>query len=98
MESIGMSRSFWAGKRVFITGHTGFKGGWLALWLADMQAEVKRRDRTSRAVAGADDADKQGRNYCTREDSRWPLGKRSKGSWAAWLWAVPRSVRLGWQT
>jgi CDP-glucose 4,6-dehydratase len=40
MESIGMSRSFWAGKRVFITGHTGFKGGWLALWLADMQAEV----------------------------------------------------------
>ena len=40
MEGIGMSRSFWAGKRVFITGHTGFKGGWLALWLADMQAEV----------------------------------------------------------
>jgi CDP-glucose 4,6-dehydratase len=40
MESIGMSRNFWAGKRVFITGHTGFKGGWLALWLAEMQAEV----------------------------------------------------------
>jgi len=40
VESIGMSRNFWEGKRVFITGHTGFKGGWLALWLADMQAEV----------------------------------------------------------
>ncbi len=35
-----MSREFWRGKRVFLTGHTGFKGGWLALWLADMGAEV----------------------------------------------------------
>ena len=24
---------FWAGRRVLVTGHTGFKGGWLALWL-----------------------------------------------------------------
>jgi CDP-glucose 4,6-dehydratase len=28
------------GKRVLLTGHTGFKGGWLALWLADLGAEV----------------------------------------------------------
>ena len=35
-----MDREFWAGKRVFITGHTGFKGSWLALWLQDMGAEV----------------------------------------------------------
>ena len=35
-----MNRKFWRGKRVFLTGHTGFKGGWLALWLADMGAEV----------------------------------------------------------
>ena len=35
-----MNREFWNGKRVFLTGHTGFKGGWLALWLADMGAEV----------------------------------------------------------
>lgn len=35
-----MNRRFWRGKRVFLTGHTGFKGGWLALWLADMGAEV----------------------------------------------------------
>ena len=35
-----MNRSFWRDKRVFITGHTGFKGGWLALWLADMGAKV----------------------------------------------------------
>ena len=35
-----MNRDFWLGKRVFLTGHTGFKGGWLALWLADLGAEV----------------------------------------------------------
>jgi len=40
MESVVMNRSFWRNKRVFLTGHTGFKGGWLALWLADMGAEV----------------------------------------------------------
>ncbi|MET3828477.1 CDP-glucose 4,6-dehydratase [Sphingomonas sp. PvP055] len=32
--------AFWAGKRVFLTGHTGFKGGWTALWLQRMGAEV----------------------------------------------------------
>lgn len=31
---------FWQGKRVFLTGHTGFKGGWLSLWLQAMGAEV----------------------------------------------------------
>jgi CDP-glucose 4,6-dehydratase len=40
MEKMAMSRTFWRGKRVFLTGHTGFKGGWLTLWLADMGAEV----------------------------------------------------------
>lgn len=32
--------SFWANKRVFLTGHTGFKGGWTALWLRRMGAHV----------------------------------------------------------
>ncbi len=38
----GMSpdRSFWRGKRVVLTGHTGFKGAWLALWLRRLGAEV----------------------------------------------------------
>lgn len=35
-----MSNSFWSGRRVFLTGHTGFKGGWLALWLAKQGAVV----------------------------------------------------------
>ncbi len=33
-------RNFWQGKRVFLTGHTGFKGGWLALWLQQLGAKV----------------------------------------------------------
>ena len=32
--------AFWAGKRVFLTGHTGFKGSWTALWLQRMGASV----------------------------------------------------------
>lgn len=35
-----VSAEFWAGKRVFLTGHTGFKGGWLSLWLQTLGAEV----------------------------------------------------------
>ncbi len=31
---------FWKDRRVFLTGHTGFKGSWLALWLASMGARV----------------------------------------------------------
>ena len=31
---------FWVGRRVLLTGHTGFKGSWLALWLSQLGAEV----------------------------------------------------------
>jgi CDP-glucose 4,6-dehydratase len=31
----------WQGRKVFLTGHTGFKGGWLALWLASKGAQVR---------------------------------------------------------
>lgn len=39
MENL-VAPSFWRGRRVFLTGHTGFKGGWLALWLKSLGAEV----------------------------------------------------------
>ena len=32
--------AFWKGKKVYLTGHTGFKGSWLSLWLQSMGAEV----------------------------------------------------------
>ena len=35
-----MNREFWNSKRVLITGHTGFKGGWLSTWLADAGCDV----------------------------------------------------------
>ena len=54
MEGLGVSglvdASFWQGRRVLLTGHTGFKGAWCSLWLARMGAEVtglgaRARDR-----------------------------------------------------
>jgi CDP-glucose 4,6-dehydratase len=35
-----VSPEFWRGRRVLITGHTGFKGAWLTFWLAEMGAEI----------------------------------------------------------
>ena len=34
---------FWRGKRVLLTGHSGFKGAWLALWLQRLGAQVTGR-------------------------------------------------------
>ena len=31
---------FWKGKKVFVTGHTGFKGSWLCLWLEHLGSKV----------------------------------------------------------
>ena len=40
VEAMEVTPDFWAGRRVFVTGHTGFKGGWLCLWLQSMGAKV----------------------------------------------------------
>jgi CDP-glucose 4,6-dehydratase len=46
METMEISKgivdaSFWKGKKVYLTGHTGFKGSWLSLWLQNMGAIIK---------------------------------------------------------
>src|SRR3990167_468694 len=35
-----MTISFWKNRRVLITGHTGFKGAWLSLWLQELGADI----------------------------------------------------------
>ena len=40
MEDLVTNSNFWSGKNVLITGHSGFKGSWLAAWLKQMGAKV----------------------------------------------------------
>ena len=40
MEKLGINEAFWINKKVFITGHTGFKGTWLSIWLQNLGALV----------------------------------------------------------
>lgn len=40
LEVVGPSRQFWCGKRVLVTGDSGFKGSWLSLWLNELGAEI----------------------------------------------------------
>lgn len=40
MKSVGNRHEFWHGRRVLVTGHTGFKGSWLSLWLQNLGADV----------------------------------------------------------
>jgi len=40
MEGLVLNPDFWKSKRVLLTGHTGFKGSWLSLWLQSMGAEL----------------------------------------------------------
>jgi CDP-glucose 4,6-dehydratase len=40
MENVGLNQAFWRGRRVLLTGHTGFKGSWLLLLLESLGAKV----------------------------------------------------------
>jgi CDP-glucose 4,6-dehydratase len=40
MEGLEVNKDFWIGRRVLITGHTGFKGSWLSIWMQSLGAEV----------------------------------------------------------
>jgi len=41
LMNVAVNPEFWRGKRVLLTGHTGFKGSWLSLWLQEMGALVR---------------------------------------------------------
>lgn len=47
-----INKEFWRGKKVFITGHTGFKGSWLSLWLNSLEAidEMRKTGEGYRVV------------------------------------------------
>ena len=40
MEGLNITQDFWSNKRVFLTGHTGFKGSWLSLWLQSLGVDL----------------------------------------------------------
>jgi CDP-glucose 4,6-dehydratase len=40
VEDVGVNAAFWRSRKVLVTGHTGFKGSWLCLWLQSMGADV----------------------------------------------------------
>ena len=41
MEALALAdAAFWRGRRVLVTGHTGFKGSWLSIWLQALGAEL----------------------------------------------------------
>jgi CDP-glucose 4,6-dehydratase len=59
MEKVGLNLvlqkinpDFWRNKRVLLTGHTGFKGGWLSLWLQSMGATSPKAWNTTSQTSG----------------------------------------------
>ena len=40
LENVVMNSEFWKNKKVLVTGHTGFKGSWLSIWLQKLGANV----------------------------------------------------------
>ena len=40
MEDLVVNPAFWRDRKVLVTGHSGFKGSWLSLWLQSLGAEV----------------------------------------------------------
>jgi len=47
LEPVTPDPSFWSGRRVLLTGHTGFKGAWLSLWLHELGARASGYSRSA---------------------------------------------------
>lgn len=62
-----MNPSFWKDKKVFMTGHTGFKGSWLSLWLQEMGAIVKGYSLTAPTSPSLFEEAKVGFNMSSEE-------------------------------
>ena len=66
MANMGVTPEFWLHKRVLVTGHTGFKGSWLCLWLQSLGAEVHglalEPETTPNFFEDAEVADRMGHN------------------------------------
>ena len=93
----------WHGKRVFLTGHTGFKGGWLALWLAKLGAEVRGYSldpatepnlfTVARAGAGLDDVRGDIRDAAALESALHSFAPRLSSTWPRSRWcASPTTI------
>ena len=88
--------AFWRGKKVFLTGHTGFKGAWLASWLEQLGAErlVMAGTATEMCVAqSAIDARELGYKVTVLTDACASVDREMAGTALAYLERVV-GVRL----
>lgn len=97
-----LEADFWCDKRVLVTGHTGFKGGWLALWLQQLGANVTGLalppTTTPNLFELARVAEGIGSHFCDIRDAERlaalvrPADQRLSCTWLQGLWCGPVTV------
>ncbi len=94
--------SFWAGRRVLLTGHTGFKGAWLALWLHRLGAKVVGiglQPSTTPSLAGLARVDDLIEGHCIDIREAGPLARQvsAAGPEVVFHLAAQALVRAGYR-